>query len=83
MNKKRVWQSPNPNGWWRKHTPEEKDTIIRYLQDNDGMIKFPTKEEAQDSWNTLIWWCVSQWMQPWDYTHERICDELKTYISKL
>lgn len=83
MNKKPVYHSNKPNGWWRQHSPEEEDTIIRVIEKNGGMIEYPTKEETEEAWNTLIGFCVSQWL-PWgNYSHEELCDKLKIYLNLL
>ncbi len=44
---------------------------------------YPTNKEASEAFNTLIWWCMSMWMEEWDYTDKEICEEMKKYISLL
>lgn len=85
---KSVWVSPNEKSWWRKQTPariaEFKKYREKYIEWKDVEFHdFPTKKEAEEAWNTLIGFCVSQWMPGGDYTHEELCEQLKIYLNLL
>ena len=38
------------------------------------MYDYPTNQEAQEAFNTLIWWCVSMWTPGGDYSGEQLCE---------
>lgn len=66
-----------------------KKTITQELDDilietwSIEMYDYPTNYEAQEAFNTLIWWCMSMWLPEWDYTDKELCEHLKKYISLL
>lgn len=70
MTKKQVHISTNPNGWWRQHE-KHYDPL------------FPSKEEAKESFNTLVWYCIWQWLKPWNYSTIWLLLRMRKYINLL
>ena len=55
--------------WWRNH------------EDNPSW--HPSKKQAQEAFNTLIGWCIGQWLKEWEYSNLGLLIRIRKYINKL
>lgn len=71
--KKSVFVSFAENFGWRNHEINEPDNIIypyKVVNNwNSVEVKsiYPNESEAYKALNTLIWYCVWQWLKEWEY----------------